>query len=150
VGASYGGYAALAGVAFHPESYRCAASIAGISDLGLLSVEQARLYGRDGGSMQEFRKMLGTAPPAKLLATSPSHQVANIRAPVLLIHGDKDTVVPIEQSQNMATAMTAAGKPVEFVTLTNENHYLTRAATRTQTLEALETFLAKNLPVAQP
>jgi dipeptidyl aminopeptidase/acylaminoacyl peptidase len=147
VGASYGGYAALAGAAFHPEAYRCAASIAGVSDLGLLSVEQARLYGRDSGSMQEFRKMLGGAPAAKLLATSPGHQVAGIRAPILLIHGDQDTVVPIEQSLNMAKALTAAGKPVEMVTLSEENHYLTRAATRTQTLEALGAFLAKNLPV---
>jgi pimeloyl-ACP methyl ester carboxylesterase len=150
VGASYGGYAALAGVAFHPEAYRCAAAIAGVSDLGLLSIEQARLYGRDSGSMLAFRKMLGGASGAKLLATSPSHQVAGIRAPVLLIHGDKDTVVPIEQSLNMAAAMKAAGKPVEMVTLADENHYLTRAATRTQTLEALEAFLARNLPVQKP
>ena len=66
VGASYGGYAALAGAALHPEAYRCAAAIAGVSDLGLLSVEQARLYGRDSGSMLEFRKMLGGAPSAKI------------------------------------------------------------------------------------
>ncbi|MFI4966815.1 MAG: alpha/beta hydrolase family protein [Caulobacterales bacterium] len=150
VGASYGGYAALAGVAFHPETCRCAVAIAGVSDLGLLSVEQARLYGRDSDSMLAFRKMLGGASSAKLLATSPAHQAASIRAPVLLIHGDKDTVVPIEQSLNMADALRAAGKPVEMVTLADENHYLTRAATRTQTLEALGTFLARNLPVRQP
>jgi dienelactone hydrolase len=147
VGASYGGYAALAGVAFHPESYKCAASFAGVADLGLLSVEQARLYGRDSGSMQAFRKMLGTAPPGKLAASSPAHQVAAIRAPVLLIHGDKDTVVPIEQSQGMADAMKAAGKPVEFVILPDENHYLTKAANRTRMLEAIDAFLARNLPV---
>ena len=47
----------------------------------------------------------------------------------------------------MAEAMKAAGKPVEFVTLANENHYLTRTATRTQTLDVLGAFLAKNLPV---
>lgn len=149
VGASYGGYAALAGVAFHPETYRCAASIAGISDLGMLSIEHARSYGRDSASMQEFRKMLGVASGAKLLASSPARQVGKIAAPVLLIHGDKDTVVPIEQSQAMADALKAAGKPVEFITLADENHYLTKAANRTRTLEALETFLAKNLPVAR-
>jgi dipeptidyl aminopeptidase/acylaminoacyl peptidase len=150
VGASYGGYAALAGVTLHPEAYRCAASIAGISDLGLLVVEQVRLFGRDTGSFQELRKMLSGTPSAKLTATSPSHQAASIRAPVLLIHGDKDTVVPFEQSQNMADALKAAGKPVELVTLVDENHYLTKAATRTQMLVSLDAFLAKNLPVHQP
>lgn len=150
VGASYGGYAALAGATLHPEAYTCAASIAGISDLGLLLVEQTRLFGRESGSLGELRKMLAGAPTTKLAAASPSHLAANVRVPVLLVHGDKDTVVPYEQSQNMADALKAAGKPVELVKLVDENHYLTRAATRTQMLQALETFLAKNLPVHQP
>jgi dipeptidyl aminopeptidase/acylaminoacyl peptidase len=147
VGGSYGGYAALAGVTLHPEAYRCAVSIAGISDLGLFLVEAKRIYGEDGAGMEAWRTILGDAPTSKLFADSPARQVANIRAPVLLIHGDKDTVVPIEQSQLMAQAMKSAGKPVEFVTLADENHYLTKTATRTQTLQALEAFLAKNLPV---
>jgi dipeptidyl aminopeptidase/acylaminoacyl peptidase len=148
VGASYGGYAALAGVTMHPEAYKCAASIAGVADLGLLLVEKMRIYGSDSAGMQGWRRTLGDASLAKLNAASPARLAANVRAPVLLIHGDKDTIVPFEQSQVMADAMKAAGKPVELVTLVNENHYLTRAATRTQMLQALEGFLAKNLPVA--
>lgn len=150
VGASYGGYAALAGATLHPDAYRCAASIAGVSDLGLLLVEQTRVFGRDSGSFQELRKMLSGAATTKLAAISPSHLAANVRVPVLLIHGDKDTVVPFEQSQKMADALQAAGKPVELVTLVDENHYLTRAATRTQMLQTLEGFLARNLPVQKP
>ena len=150
VGASYGGYAALAGATMHPDAYKCAASIAGVADLGLLLVEKKRLYGPDSAGMEAWRRTLGDAPIAKLQATSPARLAANVRAPVLLIHGDKDTVVPFEQSQVMADAMKAAGKPVELVTLVNENHYLTRAATRTQMLEALEGFLAKNLPANAP
>jgi len=34
-----------------------------------------------------------------------------------------------------------------LVVLAGENHYLTRAQTRTQTLSAIGDFLAKNLPV---
>jgi len=150
VGGSYGGYAALAGATMHPDAYKCAASIAGVADLGLLLVEKKRIYGPDSAGMDGWRRTLGDAPIAKLQATSPARLAANVRAPILLIHGDKDTVVPFEQSQVMADAMKAAGKPVELVTLVNENHYLTRAATRTQMLEALETFLAKNLPVTRP
>ena len=49
----------------------------------------------------------------------------------------------------MAAAHSAAGKPVEMVTLADENHYLTCIETRTQMLEVLGAFLAvKNLPVA--
>jgi dipeptidyl aminopeptidase/acylaminoacyl peptidase len=65
-----------------------------------------------------------------------------------MIHGDKDTVVPIEQSQRMAEVLKAAGKPYELIVLEGENHYLTKAANRTRMLEALEAFLAKNLPAS--
>jgi dipeptidyl aminopeptidase/acylaminoacyl peptidase len=47
----------------------------------------------------------------------------------------------------MADQLKAAGKPYEFVVLEGENHYLTKSANRTKALEALEQFLAKNLPV---
>ena len=41
-----------------------------------------------------------------------------------------------------------AGKPHELMILEDENHYFTKAANRTRMLEAIEAFLAKNLPVA--
>jgi dipeptidyl aminopeptidase/acylaminoacyl peptidase len=148
VGASFGGYSALAGATLHAGAYRCAASIAGISDLGLLLVEQARRYGREAAGLDELREDLGAASTAKLEASSPlRHAAAAVRTPILLIHGDQDTIVPIEQSERMAEQLRSLNIPHEFIVLENENHYLTRTATRTQTLEALERFLAKNLPV---
>ncbi len=146
VGASFGGYAALAGASLHPDAYRCAASIAGVADLGLLMIEQGRLYGRESAGLGELKGMLGRSSTEKIMATSPARQAAKVQAPILLIHGDKDTVVLPEQSEVMAKALKAAGKPYEYVVLKDENHYLTRAATRTQTLEAIEAFLAKHLP----
>ena len=146
VGGSFGGYAALAGASLHPDAYRCAASIAGVADLGLLMIEQGRLYGRESAGLGELKGMLGRSSTEKIMATSPARQAAKVQAPILLIHGDKDTVVLPEQSEVMAKALKAAGKPYEYVVLKDENHYLTRAATRTQTLEAIEAFLAKHLP----
>ncbi len=147
VGASFGGYSALAGAALHPTDYRCAASIAGMSDLGLLITEQMRSYGRESSSIHDLRKALGDATSAQIVATSPRKQVASVQVPILLIHGDEDDVVPLEQSEVMAKALTDAGKPVEFVVLKGENHYLRYSASRTQVLETLGAFLAKNLPV---
>ncbi len=148
VGASFGGYAALAGATLHPDAYRCAVSIAGISDLGQLILEENRLYGRESAGMEELRDELGAADKTRLVAMSPARNAAAVRAPVLLIHGDKDTVVQAAQSERMAEALKAAGKPHELMILTDENHYFTKAANRTRMLEAIEAFLAKNLPVA--
>ncbi|WP_374348513.1 alpha/beta hydrolase family protein [Phenylobacterium sp.] len=146
-GWSFGGYAALAGVSMHPEAYKCAASMAGVSDLGLLITEQLRVSGDDSWGLRSLRRMLDDASSEKILQTSPVQHVADIRAPVLLMHGDQDGSVDYEQSQRMASALKAAGKPVEFVTFKNEDHFLLRSAPRTQLLETLGAFLAKNLPV---
>lgn len=147
VGASFGGYAAMAGLAFHPEAYRCAASIEGISDLGLMIVEDSRLYGRESAAVEGLRRSIADLKTEAVLAQSPRRNVSGVKGPLLLIHAERDTIVPIEQSRLMAEAMQQAGKAVDLVTLPDDNHYLAKPANRVRMLEALEAFLAKNLPV---
>jgi len=148
VGMGFGGYAALAGATLKAGSYRCAAAIGGIADLGTFLLESSRVYGRDGATIEELREEIGGATRAKLEAQSPlRNAAAAARTPILMIHGERDTLVPIEQSELMSARLKDLNIPHELVILENENHYLTRSATRTQTLEVLERFLAKNLPV---
>lgn len=54
-------------------------------------------------------------------------------------------MVPIAQSQRMAEALKAAGKPVTVVQLAGEDHWLSRGETRTQLLKELDTFLKQYL-----
>jgi dipeptidyl aminopeptidase/acylaminoacyl peptidase len=147
VGISFGGYAALAGATLHNDAYRCAAAIAGISDLGVLINDNKRKFDRASSVVRSLRRMLGDADTAKLRAISPLQQVSAVRVPILLVHGDQDGVVPIEQSKLMADALKESGKPVEFLTLAGEGHDLLNSGSRTQMLETLGAFLAKNLPV---
>lgn len=147
VGASFGGYAAMAAAAFHSDRYRCAVSLAGISHLGLLLTEEGRIYGRDSGALDELRGDLSQAGGPKLEAASPALHAASVSIPLLLIHGDQDTVVPMEQSNRMVQAMEAAHRPVDFVVLKGENHYLVHGSTRTEALARIGDFLGKNLPV---
>ncbi len=149
VGASYGGYAALAGVAFHPEAYRCAVSVAGISSLGQMLAEERRGAGEDSATMRYWIHQLGRSGGTEdlLIAASPASHAENIRAPVLLIHGEDDTTVYFDQATIMQKAMQDAGRSVELVALKGDDHYLSTSATRTQMLEAVAAFLAKNLPV---
>jgi dipeptidyl aminopeptidase/acylaminoacyl peptidase len=149
VGASYGGYAALAGAAFTPELYRCAAAIAGVSDLRKMLQATENRGGGFSTALSYWRLAMGVneSPESaeRLRAASPIENVANVRAPVLLIHGLDDTVVPIIQSRDMESALRAAGKTVEFVELEGEDHWLSGAKTRLATLQALDAFLAKHL-----
>ncbi len=149
VGASYGGYAALAGAAFTPELYRCAAAIAGVSDLRAMLQSTQTRGGAFSATLSYWRLAMGVEEgreaTERLRAASPIEHVADVRAPVLLIHGRDDTVVPIVQSLSMATALRAAGKTVELVELEGEDHWLSGARTRLATLQALDAFLAQHL-----
>jgi dipeptidyl aminopeptidase/acylaminoacyl peptidase len=148
-GGSYGGYAALAGVALQPGVYRCAVAVSGISDLHrFLMWKRGNLGGGRNDTLRFWRRFMGVEgeDESGLGAYSPALQVAAIKAPVLLIHGKDDLVVPFEQTQLMADALTAAGKPVELVTLKAEDHGLSRGATRIQMLQATVDFLEKNNP----
>ncbi len=81
-----------------------------------------------------------------LSTLSPADHIDKIRIPVLLVHGRDDTVVDFEQSRIMANALTRANKPVTFVTLNGEDHWLSRDATRKQMLKAVVDFLKVNNP----
>jgi dipeptidyl aminopeptidase/acylaminoacyl peptidase len=145
VGGSYGGYAALAGITIESGVYRCAVSVAGISDLRRF---RKRTLGSYGLSQRYWDRFLGVADqndPA-LTAISPIEHVAAVTVPVLLIHGRDDTVVPYEQSDVMLSALKRAGKPVTLVTMNHEDHWLSRSETRLQMLQATVDFLKANNP----
>lgn len=151
VGSTFGGYAALAGATLHPDAYRCAASINGISDLPSVLGETVERAGRDSGALRYWKQVMGdSAADGPLLeATSPARQVTDATPPVLLIVSDKDTTVNPAQSVRMRTALEEAGRPVKYVTLENDDHYLFTSAARTKMLEVVGDFLAANLPVGR-
>ena len=146
VGASYGGYAALAGAAFTPETYACAVSVSGVSDLPLMIGYEGRMASDDeSNSLDYWREDIGAVTDPQVIAKSPARAAGRVRAPILLIHGTEDTVVPIEQSRVMAHALKEAGKQFEFVELPGEDHWMSQSTTRIRMLTELERFLAKNL-----
>lgn len=152
VGASYGGYAAMAGLTLDSEVYRCGVSVAGVSDLRRMvnwEAEQARH--KNNQTVRYWNRFMGAARlnDRALDDLSPAFLAASVDSPLLLIHGRDDTVVPIEQSRVMAEAMRRAGKPVEFVELPGEDHWLSRSATRRQMLAETVRFLEANNPAGR-
>jgi dipeptidyl aminopeptidase/acylaminoacyl peptidase len=91
---------------------------------------------------------MGVSGPSDptLEALSPIRHVEQVSGPVLLVHGRDDTVVPYEQSAVMAVALERAGKTVELVALDEEDHWLSRGASRLRMLEHVLAFLAVHNP----
>jgi len=141
-GASYGGYAALMGVAREPDLYRCAIGLAGVYDLELLRSSGDIPGSRFGKAYLD--KVLG-ADAATLRARSPTHLAAAIRAPVMLIHGKVDTRADYAHARAMKGALEQHDKPFEWVALGGEGHGIYDESTRAEVYERMLAFLAKQL-----
>ena len=152
VGASYGGYVALAGAAFTPDLYQCAVSIAGVSDLELTLRAEAADVGSRSAVFDYWTRSIGdpSADKEMLERFSPRRHAEEVRVPILLIHGEDDEIVPIAQSEAMRIALRDADKDVRFVRLAESGHSYSswEAAQRRTLYTELDTFLSKHLPAS--
>jgi dipeptidyl aminopeptidase/acylaminoacyl peptidase len=98
--------------------------------------------------LRYLQKVTGadTGSASYLRDISPRQFAKSADAPILLIHGKDDTRVPIEQSREMASALKANGKSVQFVELEKEDHFLSRDVTRIAMLKAAVSFVEKYNP----
>ena len=141
----------MAGVTVQIGIYKCAIAVAGVSDLRqFLSARVQLMEGSRNSTLRFWQRFMGakSASDPALDALSPARLANRLSVPLLLIHGTIDTVVPFDQSKAMVNAATRAGKAVQLVTLTGEDHDLSRSATRLQMLKAMADFLRVNLPLA--
>jgi dipeptidyl aminopeptidase/acylaminoacyl peptidase len=139
VGWSYGGYTALMGAIKTPYLYRCAASMAGVSDL------RRRLDRANQSRFADINLPRFDSDPAIIDANSPVLHADRIQIPIFLAHGRRDFTVSVEDSEAMEDALRRLGKPVETLYFDDDDHYLFREEDRIAFLKALAGFLAANL-----
>jgi len=142
-GASYGGYAALMGAVKTPQAFRCVVAVNAVSDLVALWLHAADHPGGVAAMRLQLGELWGDR--ARLTATSPARQAARITAPVLLVHGSADRVVPVDQGRAMAAALRAADRPHQWLEIPGGHHALDRAADRLAWFSAMVDFLASHL-----
>ncbi len=93
-----------------------------------------------------FRPGLSSAEREKLHhERSPVFHAAAITAPLLLVHGDKDVVVPIQQSTSIRERIEERGGDVRLVVLKDEGHSLARPESWLTALGEVGTWWAKTL-----
>lgn len=150
VGASYGGYAALAGGAFTPELYKCVVSINGVSDVNDMLDYDKFHTGKDSetSAYWELQLAKGEVNKEDLNKISPQKFAQQFTAPVLLIHSVNDTTVAPEQSEDMYKALQKHKKVVQQVTLAGDDHYLLKGPTRTKAVEETVKFVNQYLQPA--
>jgi len=144
LGASYGGYAALAGVTLQHGVYRCAVSFAGVADLNTYYQRAVTDSGRNHALVRNLDRELGSSAQRK--SASPLSVAQQADAPILIVHGKDDVVVDYGQSTAMYGALKSYGKSVDMITLQDEDHWLSRSDTRLQLLTAATDFIERHNP----
>jgi len=143
-GASYGGYATLAGLAFTPEVYACGIDYVGVSNL-FTFMETIPPY------WESFREIMYemVGHPEKdaelLRSRSPVFHVDRIQAPLMVIQGVNDPRVNVNESEQIVAALRSQGVDVEYLANDDEGHGFHNEENRIEVYRAIERFLEKHL-----
>lgn len=123
-GVSYGGYAALMSAVKTPQRYKAVVSIAGVGDLPDMLAYVGRTQGDLSLSYRYWVRTIGDPKTDRdaLHRASPAERAEEIQAPVLLMHGELDPIVPAKQSRTMRDALKRARKTVDYVEAVAEGH----------------------------
>ncbi|WP_204249204.1 S9 family peptidase [Frondihabitans sp. PAMC 28766] len=136
-GRSYGGYATLASLAFTPDVFAAGVDICGMSDFGT--------FYRDTEPWIAAAAVTKYGHPDEdavlLEALSPLGRAEDITAPLLVVHGELDTNVPIGEAQQIVAALSSRGGVVDYLELAGEGHEYRRLESRRALLHALLRFL---------
>ncbi|MFI5976060.1 S9 family peptidase [Streptomyces sp. NPDC051452] len=126
MGRSYGGYLTMASLVRHPELFRTGVAVCGMSDLNTffagtepwLAESAAHKYGHPERDRELLR------------ALSPMSRIDALRVPVLAVHGEHDTNVPVGESEQFVRAARERGLDAELLLLRQEGHEFRRADNR--------------------
>ncbi|MBV9592328.1 MAG: S9 family peptidase, partial [Actinobacteria bacterium] len=140
-GRSYGGYATLAALTGFPDMFAAGADICGMSDL--------LTFYRDTEPWIAAAAVTKYGDPdhdrVLLEDLSPLRHISRIKAPLLVVHGELDTNVPITEATQVVTALQAAGGCVSYLELAGEGHEYRARSARLMLLDALVEFFRRAL-----
>ena len=142
MGASAGGMTALLLLARRPHLWA-----AGIAAYPVVDIEGL------AGATHRFEAhytvgLVGPLPETAALhrARSPTAVAHHISAPLLLLHGSDDEVVPAAQSRDLASVLRARGAAVEHHEYEGEGHGWRSPATVADELDRTDSFLSRHVP----
>ena len=146
IGGHYGGYAALAELAFEPDEFACGISVGGPSNLVTLTRDLPPYWASMRGTLLERVGDPATQDGLALLrAQSPSLHATSITRPLLLVEGAKDPEMNQDDTQTIVRTLQKNNVPVTYVIYPDEGASLARPANQLSFYAITESFLGKCL-----
>jgi dipeptidyl aminopeptidase/acylaminoacyl peptidase len=121
-GRSYGGYLTLAALAFSPGLFAAGVDVCGMSDLTTFYRDTEPWIA--AAAVSKYGDPVADLP--LLEQVSPMRQVDAITAPLLVVHGELDTNVPIGEAHQIVRALRERGREVDYLELPGEGHVYRR------------------------
>jgi dipeptidyl aminopeptidase/acylaminoacyl peptidase len=147
MGASYGGYAVMAGLTFTPELY-----CAGVNIVGAASMKQFLFDRRHAPEYMDLllAERWGDLKRDKerLERTAPENFIERVRAPVFMAYGQNDPRVPVEHGWRLEAALKKAGKPYEIFVKDDEGHGFRKEGNAIELYQKVDEFLRRHVPAS--
>jgi dipeptidyl aminopeptidase/acylaminoacyl peptidase len=136
-GWSYGGFLTMAALTLHPALFAAGISICGMSDLSTFYRHTepwiaAAAYPKYGHPVND-RELLEEL--------SPLRRVDALTAPLLVVHGAKDTNVPVGESEQIVDALRRAGRQVRYLLFSDDGHGIVKRENRAALAVAMSEWL---------
>ena len=144
-GRSYGGYLTLAALVSHPALFAVGVDVCGMVDF-------ASFYARTEPWIAAAAVSEYGSPDADrelLAALSPLHRMDRLTAPLLVVHGDQDTNVPLHEAEQALAAARAAGVPTRYLLFEGEGHELLQVDNRVRFVAETVAWVRAHLGVAR-
>lgn len=144
-GGSAGGYLVLQALCCYPDIFAGGVCLYGISE-GKLLLETTHKMEARYVDMLMFTEDMSEADREKVLHDrSPIYHAGRITAPLLMLHGEEDKVVPISQADLMYKDIKERGGDVRLVKFPGEGHGFRNGANRIKAQEEEEAWWRKTL-----
>jgi len=140
-GGSYGGFMVLAALTESPDRWAAGVDVVGIANF-VTFLENTGSWRRElreaeYGSLEEDREFLESV--------SPINNVADIAAPLFVLHGANDPRVPVGEAEQIAEEAADQGVPVRKLIFEDEGHGLSKRENRIEAYRDIVDFLEEHV-----
>ncbi len=142
-GASYGGYATMAGLTFTPDLYKCGINYVGVTDVALLFETAPKRW--EAGKKQ-MEKQIGDPEDTEFMRrVSPLYHVDKIKAPLMIVHGRRDPRVVMQHADDLRDELDDQNKPYVWLVQSREGHGFRKEENVIDLYKRMDKFLKENL-----
>jgi dipeptidyl aminopeptidase/acylaminoacyl peptidase len=148
-GASYGGYATMAGLTLTPELYCCGINYVGVADLELRGGGRAFMPPRILAESRAITTLDPIKDADRLRSVNPINHIAAMRAPLMAAYGKNDPRVRFDQWQKLEARLKQYGKEYEVIVEENEGHGFRKLENKLEFYAKVENFLGRNMNIPE-